>query len=231
MALAAAAEVDDALRDACERAAGHVGREDSRCLAAGCSVRELDRRWDRRLQASGLAGDRAARARLIACQAMAESVAGPDDERFLGPVREMNLRGSSVRGQLDRRYDLRLHFRGAVKAAVVSAVKALRPAVAELLTDDALVCELACLITDPGAARQRLHADTTFDDRGFLLSAFIALQDVDSDMGGTIVVPGTANRAGHESMKAVIWIGRGVASGACCASGACALRDRRVAHC
>ena len=48
----------------------------------------------------------------------------------------------------------------------MSAVKVLRPAVVELLTDDALVCELACLITDPGAARQQLHADT-FDDRGF----------------------------------------------------------------
>jgi hypothetical protein len=39
------------------------------------------------------------------------------DEHFLGPIREMNLRGSSVRGQLDRWYDVRLHFRGAVKAA------------------------------------------------------------------------------------------------------------------
>ena len=50
---------------------------------------------------------------------------------------------------------------------------------------------------DPGAPRQRLHADTKFDNRGSLLTAFIALNDVDSDMGGTLHLPGTANPRGQ----------------------------------
>lgn len=201
-ACAAAAEIDEALQVACERAREYIGREDSRCLAS-CSVHTLGRRWECRLRASGIATSTAARAYLVAQQAMAESLRGPDDERFCGPVRELNLRGSSVRGHMNRRFDLRLHFTGAVKAAVVAAVKALRPTIAELLTDDALVCELACLTTDPGATRQQLHADTTFEDRGFLVTVFIALQDVHSDMGGTLVIPGSASRAEHESMKRV----------------------------
>ena len=236
LALAAAAEVDEALRQARAAAAAHVGRDDSRCL---CSVRALEARWDSRLRASGFSG--AGRARLVTQQAMAESVPGPDDERFVGPVRELSLRGSCVRGQLDRRYDLRLHFVGAVKAAVLAAVRALRPAIAEVLTDDALVCELACLVTDPGATRQRLHADTTADDRGgFRLTAFIALQDVKGDMGGTLVVPGTANRAGHESMATIVADGSGRRERRLLCergrrfegdAGSCLLMDSRCLHC
>ena len=41
-----------------------------------------------------------------------------------------------------------------------AAVCALRPSIAALLTDDALCCDLACLISDTGANRQRLHTDT-----------------------------------------------------------------------
>ena len=236
LALAAAAEVDEALRQARAAAAAHVGRDDSRCL---CSVRALEARWDSRLRASGFSG--AGRTRLVTQQAMAESVPGPDDERFVGPVRELSLRGSCVRGQLDRRYDLRLHFVGAVKAAVLAAVRALRPAIAEVLTDDALVCELACLVTDPGATRQRLHADTTADDRGgFRLTAFIALQHVTSDMGGTLVVPGTANRAGHESMATIVADGSGRRERRLLCergrrfegdAGSCLLMDSRCLHC
>ncbi len=207
-ARAAAAAIDAALQVACQQAAEHIGREDRRCLAS-CSVRTLEKRWEYRLRDSGIAATAAACAHLVAKQAMAESVPDPDDERFCGPVREMNLRGSSVRGQLNRRYDLRLHLRGAVKAAVVAAVKVLRPAIAEVLTDDAIVCELACLITDSGATRQQLHADTTFEDRGFLVTIFIALQDLHPDMGGTLVIPGSATRAEHNSMKNLVEDGTG----------------------
>ena len=207
-ASAAAAAIDEALKVACQQATEHIGREDRRCLGS-CSVRTLEQRWECRLRDSGIAASAAARAHLVAKQAVAESVAAPDDERFCGPVREMNLRGSSVRGQLNRRYDLRLHFTGAVKAAVVTAVKVLRPAIAEVLTDDALMCELACLIADPGATRQQLHADTTFEDRGFLVTAFIALQDLHPDMGGTLVIPGSANRVAHDSMINVVGDGTG----------------------
>ena len=81
---------------ACERTR-RTGGQVAALHAAGCSVRELDGRWDHQLQASGLAGDRAARARLIARHrlgapfGMLKKLAG-HDERFLGPVREMNMR-------------------------------------------------------------------------------------------------------------------------------------------
>lgn len=240
IARAAAAEIDEALRVACQRAAEYIGEDDRRCLTSTCSVSALDKRWKRRLHASGIPMGSSARAHLVAQQAMAESLPGPDDERFCGPVRELNLRGSSVRGQLDRRYDLRLHLTGAVKVAVVAAVKLLRPAIAALVTDDARVCELACLVTDPGAARQRLHADTTFEDRGFLVTAFIALQDVRSDMGGTLVIPGSANRTEHGSMKHVVDDDSGCYERRMlcergkrfeCGAGAALLMDSRALHC
>jgi hypothetical protein len=36
---------------------------------------------------------------------------------------------------------------GAVKAAVIAAVSALRPTIAAVLTEDATVCDLACMIS------------------------------------------------------------------------------------
>ena len=122
------------------------------------------------------------------CAAKARIIAQSEEEvRYLGPVRE-----------LTHRWDLRLHFRGAVRAAVLEIVAAVAPLLAELITDEALICELACIISDPGAPRQQLHADTKIGDRGWLVSMFVALQDVASDMGGTIVVP----RSHHERLHA-----------------------------
>jgi ectoine hydroxylase-related dioxygenase (phytanoyl-CoA dioxygenase family) len=98
-------------------------------------------------------------------------------------------------------------MKGAVMRVVQLAVGALQGVVAALMTADALVCDFACLISDPGAPRQRLHADTTFDSRGSLLTLFIALQDVTAEMGGTLVLPGTASRSGHAALDAMSAMG------------------------
>ena len=193
-ARAAAAEIDQALQVACQQAAAHIGRDDRRCLAS-CSVRTLGKRWECRLRDSGIAANAAACAHLVAKQAMAESVPGPDDERFCGPVREMNLRGSSVRGQLNRRYDLRLHFRGASKGDCGRSYTGAAPG-SRGASDDALACELACLITDSGATRQQLHATRRLKTEDSL-TVFIALQDVHPDMGDTGDTR-ICNRAEHD---------------------------------
>jgi ectoine hydroxylase-related dioxygenase (phytanoyl-CoA dioxygenase family) len=65
------------------------------------------------------------------------------------------------------------------------------------------------MVSDVGAPRQRLHADTTFDDRGMLLTVLIALNDVESDMGGFRVVPQTANRLGHTALSNMFTLGIG----------------------
>lgn len=47
------------------------------------------------------------------------------------------------------------------------------------------------LRTEQGAARQLVHSDTPFQEIPGLFCAFIALQDVTFDMGGTMFLPGT----------------------------------------
>ena len=43
---------------------------------------------------------------------------------------------------------------------VVAVTGCLAPMLQELLTDGAVICELSCVISDPGAPRQPLHTDT-----------------------------------------------------------------------
>ena len=144
------------------------------------------------------------------CAANARIVAQSEEEvRYLGPVRE-----------LKHRWDLRLHFRGAVRAAVLEAVAAVAPLLAEVITDEALICELACIVSDPGAPRQQLHADTKIGpDQGWLVSMFVALQDVASDMGGTVIVPSSHRAELHADFHAACCSG-GSEESACTASDA-----------
>lgn len=80
-----------------------------------------------------------------------------------------------------------------------------------LVTEDALLCELACLIAEPGCDRQRMHPDTLIPTgtaarrqqrrRPPILTTFIALQDVDLTMGPTIMVPTTHLDETHDSLN------------------------------
>lgn len=75
---------------------------------------------------------------------------------------------------------------------------------AEVLTAEAELCELAALVADPGALAQMLHPDTRivpgFDHAG-LVTAFLTLQDITGDMGPTEVAPGTHVARAHEALK------------------------------
>jgi hypothetical protein len=96
--------------------------------------------------------------------------------------------------------DLELH---AVRDALQSLCAAISPIVAELLTLDAFVVELASLISDPGAKEQIYHPDTLLPNLVGtpLYTCFVALQDIDLEMGPTRVLPGSHNEKSHRDLR------------------------------
>jgi hypothetical protein len=104
----------------------------------------------------------------------------------------------------DMRWDLFLPLDACVLGMLSEAIGQLRPLLDRLFTPDATLCELAGLVTDGGSPRQGLHFDTGVEDgASLLLTCFIALQDINEDMGGTIMLPCTANAAAHQQMSHV----------------------------
>ena len=69
-----------------------------------------------------------------------------------------------------------------------------------LLGKDAVLYELSCLISDPSSQRQVMHPDTPYakDDAPVLYTCFMALQDIQLDMGPTTWLPGTHTKDAHE---------------------------------
>ena len=51
--------------------------------------------------------------------------------------------------------------------------------------------DFCALRTEPGAGRQQVHYDTPYQETPGLFCAFVALQDVTFEMGGTLFIPGT----------------------------------------
>jgi ectoine hydroxylase-related dioxygenase (phytanoyl-CoA dioxygenase family) len=76
--------------------------------------------------------------------------------------------------------------------------------VSSILGKDAVLYELSCLISDPGSQRQVTHPDTPYgsDDEPVLYTCFIALQDIDLDMGPTTWIPYSHTAKAHELFKA-----------------------------
>lgn len=77
-----------------------------------------------------------------------------------------------------------------------------------LLTKKAVLQELSCLMSYPGSQRQVMHPDTPYgamgglkEDEPVLYTCFIALQDVEEDMGPTVWLPNTHTREAHEQFK------------------------------
>ena len=66
---------------------------------------------------------------------------------------------------------------------------------------DPQMYEYAALISDSGAVSQRIHSDTTFQTECPLYTVFIALQDITSDMGPTIFLPGSNTEVGHTEFR------------------------------
>lgn len=68
--------------------------------------------------------------------------------------------------------------------------------------DSSLLHEYSSLISDPGAERQPIHPDNTFQPIAPFYSAFVALQDVDDSMGPTLFLPGTHTQDAHQLFNA-----------------------------
>eukprot|EP00980_Cylindrotheca_fusiformis_P012161 scaffold2939_cov123-Cylindrotheca_fusiformis.AAC.5 len=64
-----------------------------------------------------------------------------------------------------------------------------------LLGSKALLYEWSCLVSDPSSNRQVMHPDTPYKEEPVLLTCFIALQDIELDMGPTMWMPETHDSA------------------------------------
>ena len=76
------------------------------------------------------------------------------------------------------------------------------PILEELLGKDAILYELACMISDPGSNRQEIHPDVVFEPNEIpLIACFVSLQDIDSTMGPTVFIPDTISEDHHRSIN------------------------------
>jgi len=100
----------------------------------------------------------------------------------------------------ENRYDLLLDLTPPVQKAADEVLISLKRPFACVLGEDAELFELAALVSDPRAPRQPAHPDTPFraGEDAAVITAFVALQDVDEDMGPTSVIPRTHTEKAHE---------------------------------
>eukprot|EP00928_Gymnodinium_smaydae_P065316 TRINITY_DN48481_c0_g1_i1.p1 TRINITY_DN48481_c0_g1~~TRINITY_DN48481_c0_g1_i1.p1 ORF type:complete len:363 (-),score=84.85 TRINITY_DN48481_c0_g1_i1:103-1146(-) len=154
----------------------------------------------------------------------------------------------SVRAR-ECRFDLKLRLDGTVREGVRALVAAVRGLLHGEVSPAGELIELACLVSDPGARRQPLHADTPCETRLSrygpptpcrpLLSVFVALQDVSEAMGPTLLCPGTHVQEAHELLEQVppvelttdAVLERHGAVAAVCSAGTIVLMDSRLLHC
>ena len=109
-------------------------------------------------------------------------------------------RFGNVRAPTER-YDLKLLLQPPVTEAIQEALGSLQELCIEMLGVDAELFELAVLVSDPGAKNQRVHPDTQYSESPVVLSAFIALQDIDETMGPTTYLPRTHNLEAHTALR------------------------------
>ncbi|KAJ9456130.1 hypothetical protein DIPPA_18288 [Diplonema papillatum] len=77
-----------------------------------------------------------------------------------------------------------------VEPALFEAFGNIFPMLSELVSLDALLVELAVMVNDPGADYQKWHADTIHQEGSAVLySFFVAIDNITSDMGPTVLVP------------------------------------------
>jgi ectoine hydroxylase-related dioxygenase (phytanoyl-CoA dioxygenase family) len=124
----------------------------------------------------------------------------PFDTRFGG----VNCRGQQ--GMFGLRQDMYLPMsEDIVQKAFAETVRQLAPLLLATVTADGMVHEVSSFVADPGAPRQCVHADTIvlpcpqypLVSMEPLYTIFIALQDVDEDMGHTVFLPKTHTPEAH----------------------------------
>lgn len=133
------------------------------------------------------------------------------------------------------RRDMRLALEPALTAALTEAASTIGPMLREVLDcADPFLAECGALMSTDGAPRQPLHADTHRSAAPVLLTAFIALQDIDEEMGPTTFLPAThEDESAHAALRspeekaALLARGRRVGT---MPAGACTLYDSRLIH-
>jgi hypothetical protein len=149
--------------------------------------------------------------RLEAASALEAAMALPPDEssELLGLVRAPT-----------HRHDVRLSLTPCLRRVLAELLQpgsTIGGLVEQSFGDNALLCELSCIVSSHGAPAQPAHSDTRADDdevevtveggqgsRGggrHLLTAFTALQDIDGPMGPTRMWPRSHTAAFHESLS------------------------------
>ena len=144
--------------------------------------------------------------------------------------------GAAEPGDAPTRFDVRLPYEGVVEASAKKLLGgALGAVFEELVGADGELWELAALVSEPGAPPQAAHADTVWDAAPCLYTAFVALQDVDAELGPTRFFPGTHATPDAEAALDDDAVGfmRGAAANSRVAllnSGAASIYDGRVVH-
>lgn len=90
------------------------------------------------------------------------------------------------------RYELKLQLGSSAAAALTHILAFLRPLYTEALGDDAELYELSALISEPGADGEAVHIRHNYGPGAGLanvVSAYVALHDVEPDMGPIIFMP------------------------------------------
>jgi ectoine hydroxylase-related dioxygenase (phytanoyl-CoA dioxygenase family) len=112
--------------------------------------------------------------------------------KYFGDVLERNQRS-----------DLFLDLDPVVRTSLEEAMTSIKPVFENLLGEDAELFELAAIVADPRAPRQPMHPDTVCREAqpADVATAYVALQDVEVDMGPTIVVPRSNTVDVHKSFN------------------------------
>lgn len=101
------------------------------------------------------------------------------------------------------RHDLKLDLSTPqVQSACSELLSVLQATLASCLGEESELYELAALISDPQSSSQPLHPDTSFEAEAVVLTAFVALQDIDAAMGPTLFLPGTHTAEAHAAFDA-----------------------------
>lgn len=94
----------------------------------------------------------------------------------------------------DKDDDSPQHVLADVLQKLLGANGSLRAIYEKLVTLEGEFYELGAVVTDPGSNRQVVHPDLPFKDKAPLYVIFLALQDVDEDMGPTSFLVGTQTK-------------------------------------
>ena len=101
------------------------------------------------------------------------------------------------------RWDLRLQLNPPVRAALRELLDGpVGDTLEQLAGSNAVLHELAAVVSVPGAAPQVLHPDADWSAGASVFSAFVALQDVRAPMGPTLFLRGTHTHEAHTAHAA-----------------------------